>query len=110
MISDRLQLLIEAIETRTNEWGGEEKSALFKACEMGGEAGEVLNEVKKLERARIGMKGGKEGLSDLADEIGDVIVSTLILADHYGLDVVACAALKFNKTSAKHGFKTRVEV
>ena len=104
----KLEKLIQATRDRTSEWGGEGKNALFKACEMGGEAGEVLNEVKKLERTRLGMVGGKTKTFDLEDEIGDVLISLIILADHYNLDIVNCACHKFNQTSTKHGFKTRV--
>lgn len=100
--------LNKAISDRALEWGVHLKSASFKGCEMAGEAGEVCNEIKKLERQRLGMVGGKTDLTGLKEEIGDLVISTMIIAQHYDLDIMECAKDKFNKTSEKHGFKTRI--
>lgn len=104
-----LEIIKEALNTRNSEWGEIRPGALFRAVELGGEVGEVLNEVKKLERTKLGMVGGKIGTQDLEDEIGDVIISLILLAEVYQLDLDKCARVKFNKTSEKHGFKTRIE-
>lgn len=105
-----LDKIKEALLNRNSEWGSVSPGALFRAVELGGEAGEALNEVKKLERTKLGMVGGKTDIQPLADELGDVIISAILLAIEYDLDLEKCAIDKFNKTSQKHGFKTRIEV
>lgn len=94
--------LAEADAHRSRLWG--EKGAMFAAVELGGEVGEALNVVKKLERERIGMAGSRATVDDLADELGDVVICCQILASKYGIDLTKATARKFNKTSRKMGF------
>ena len=56
-------------------------SLLYRAVELGGEAGECLNVVKKLERERLGIAG---------------------------IDLEAALVRKFNTSSEKLGAKTRM--
>lgn len=120
--------LREANLARQQEWDGSVKcDGSYKANEMGGETGEALevalkllelavrvgkaqNTVKKLERERLGMRGSKATREQLEDELGDVLITVDLLAIYYGIDPDQAARKKFNKTSAKVGLKTRVEV
>jgi NTP pyrophosphatase (non-canonical NTP hydrolase) len=81
---------------------------LFLASEFGGEAGEVLNEVKKLVREARGWRGSRTTVDKLASEMGDAIISLDNLARGYGIDLAAAAAAKFNATSEANDFPHRL--
>jgi NTP pyrophosphatase (non-canonical NTP hydrolase) len=101
--------LRQANRTRQQEWPGNEEADLpFRALEFADEAGEVAGAVKKLLRARRGIHGSEKTLEDVADEIGDAMVSLDLLADELGIDIGAATARKFNKTSEKYGLGTRL--
>ena len=107
--------LHEAIEKRAPEWqkkSGTEsdpRTLSFSGLELAGEVGELCNELKKIERVRLGLAGGKEeNREELMDELGDVIVCTVLVARKLGIDLGESVRAKFNKTSAKHGFSTRL--
>ena len=108
MVDMNFRRLAQAVGFREPEWGTEPRCPLFAACELGGEVGEVLNEVKKLDRWKKGLVGGKELSDDLADELGDVVICCELLARKYGIDLGQAVATKFNKTSEKHGMKTKI--
>lgn len=93
---------------RQIEWdtGTEKVSALFKTTEAAGEFGEMCNVVKKLERERLGMKGSRDTVEHLAEEMADVIICVDLIAEYYGIDLWQAVRSKFNKTSEKNGFKT----
>lgn len=66
---------------RQDEWAGNEKAdILFRALEVADEAGEVAGAVKKLVRAQRGICGSTLTLEDVADEIGDTVISLDLLA------------------------------
>lgn len=99
-----------ANRTRQKEWPGYEQAAnpLFRAVEFGGEAGELLDAVKKLTRAQEGIAGNKgKSLDDLRqavmEEVGDVLISLDMLCDILGVDPYDCVPMKFNKTTRKVG-------
>ena len=98
--------LSDAVTVRDPEWGSTPRSAAFATIELAGEVGEVCNEVKKLERTRLNLVGGKTDKTDLADELGDVVICCELLARKYGIDLGHAVLGKFNKTSLKHDFKT----
>ena len=103
------QTLRAANTARQVEWAnGDDTPALFKATELGGEVGEALNVVKKLERERFGWKGSRDTVEHLAEELADIIICTDLLAMHYGIDLNAAVARKFNATSEKVGLNTRL--
>lgn len=87
---------------RQKLWGT--KDPMFAAVELGGEVGEALNVVKKLERERLGMAGSRATVEDLADELGDIVICCDLLAARYGINLERATARKFNKTSRKMGF------
>jgi len=102
--------LREANLARQILWGGASQGPLYRATELGGEVGEALNVVKKLERERLGLPGSRSSKEELAAELGDVLICVDLLAAEYGIDAEAAARHKFNATSAKMGFPVRVEV
>ena len=103
-----LDLLRQKNNERAEQWGTGELPATFAATELAGEVGEACNIVKKLERARIGAKGGTASYSDLAEELADVVICADLLASHYGIDLSRAVRNKFNKTSDKHGFSVKL--
>lgn len=117
---------------RQKEWdtGAEKLSTAFKATELAGEIGEAIenvltilgmsaalavaggragNVVKKMERARLELKGSHATAADLADELADVVICADLLAEAAGIDLMAAIVAKFNATSAKYGLATRLE-
>ena len=100
--------LRDANKRRHVEWAGDtEVSLSFRGLELGGEAGEVLNEIKKLERSRMGIAGGKTDLDGLKEELADVLICVDLVAMDLGIDLASAVEAKFNKTSKKFGLETR---
>jgi len=76
----------EANVQRGIEWSnGAKDGPLFYAIELFGEAGELLNVVKKLERERLGMVGSRATMQDLSDELADAVICLDLLAIAYDL-------------------------
>lgn len=80
---------------------------------MCGEAGEVANVVKKLRRIELGTRGVMDPPEDflrsaLADEMADVVLYLILLADHYDIDLEAAICSKFNRVSEAQGFPERL--
>lgn len=76
---------------------------------MCGEAGETANVVKKLRRIETNIAGSQDPerdvlISQLADELHDVVAYADLLADHYGIDFAAAQVDKFNRVSRREGF------
>ncbi|MCP4464395.1 MAG: nucleotide pyrophosphohydrolase [Planctomycetaceae bacterium] len=100
-------ILRKSNEARHLEWaGGESLPLSFRGVELGGEAGEACNEIKKIERIRLGLVGGKEDLGALADELADVIICADLIAMDLGIDLGEAVASKFNRTSTKYGLES----
>lgn len=111
-MSISLQELRSYIRLRNIEWQGipVDPDLLYCAVELGGEAGEALNKVKKLIRVQKGIKGGeKEAAKEAGKELADVVISAVKLADSLGLDLETEIFNKFNETSEKHGFHTVIK-
>lgn len=109
MVPNQYATLREANVARQIEWAnGQEVSLLFRATELGGECGEVLNVVKKIAREREGWRGSRATTGDLADELADVVICADLLAAAEGIDLEAAVARKFNATSEKQGFPHRM--
>lgn len=81
---------------------------LYSAVELGGEVGELLNIVKKLERRNLGLKGSNSDPQALADELADVIICADLLAMKYDIHLGRAVVKKFNETSDKHGFPVKM--
>lgn len=96
--------LLRANQARQKEWDPEGKiDVSFKAIELVGEVGELLNVVKKMERARLGLRGSRALPGQLADELADVIICVSLLAARCGVDLQSAVVNKFNATSADVG-------
>ena len=81
-----LQELRAANVARQAEWGGNEQADLeFRALEVADETGELCGAVKKLVRAQRGITGSTLSVGDVADEMGDVMISIDLLASQLDL-------------------------
>ncbi len=105
-------LLQKANTLRAVEWRqgvpAEDVSELFAAMELFGEAGEFANAMKKLERAKMGIVGGTTDQQNAQDELADIVICCSLMAIRMGWDLEKIVARKFNATSEKHGFKTKL--
>ena len=81
----------------------------FRALELLGEKGEVFNELKKLQRHKLGLAGGKSTTDDLAEELADVVISIDEIAMDHGINLRKAIVDKFNKTSTKLDLETKME-
>lgn len=81
---------------------------MFKSTELAGETGEVCNVAKKLERERLGIRGSRDTVEHLAEELADVVICASILANHEGIDLEKAIRDKFNATSDKIGLSVRL--
>lgn len=85
---------------------------------MQGEAGEAGNVVKKLRRLETGLISQRQmqtGVGDkhsliakLGEEIADTFLYLDLLASHYGIDLPAAIASKFNLVSIVEGYPERL--
>ena len=103
--------LREANKARDIEWGGDTVIPFsFWGCELAGEVGEACNIIKKLEREALGLVGSRATNKDLADELADVVICADLVAMHASpiIDLQRAVRNKFNATSIKQGFKTRI--
>lgn len=92
---------------RQLEWdAGNQITAAYRGNELAGEVGEACNVIKKLERERMGIRGSRASVAELADELADVLICADLIALHYGIDLEAAVARKFNATSEKVGLST----
>lgn len=80
----------------------------FRGNELAGEVGEACNVIKKLERERLGWRGSRATLEELADELADVVICADLVAMSAGVDLAAAVRRKFNATSAKVGLPHRL--
>jgi len=67
ILDDGVLITVEQILDRLNAAAMEDVSLLFRGVELGGEAGEALNVIKKLERERLGWRGSRATPEQLAD-------------------------------------------
>ena len=88
---------------------GADAGIMFDALELGGEVGELLNVVKKLEREERGWRGSRAAPEDFADECADVLICLDKLARRRDVDLAAVTISKFNATSEKVGLPHRLE-
>jgi len=94
---------------RQAEWdSGGQITLSYRGNELAGEVGEACNLIKKLERERMGIKGSRASVADLAEELADVIICADLIAMQLGIDLDRAVAEKFNKTSEKVGLRTRL--
>jgi len=102
--------LATALNNRGKHWNpdGKELPVWFRALELGGETGELLDAIKKMERDNLGIAGGKTDMQHIGEELGDVIISAQLLADSLDINLAEAVKDKFNKTRLKMGFPNRI--
>ena len=109
-MSDIYTKLRDANRTRQAEWDQDNQITLtYRGNELAGEVGEACNVLKKLERERLGIRGSRATVDQLADELADVVICADLIAMDLGIDLDAAVARKFNTTSEKVGLKTRLK-
>lgn len=93
---------------RAKDWNpsGKPLGIEFAALELCGETGEFANEIKKALRAKAGIAGGKVDSEAVEDELADVAICVSLMAIALDVDLSDIVERKFDKTSAKHGFKS----
>lgn len=95
-----LDELREANIARDKVWNPDNKlTSLFRAVELGGEVGELLNIAKKLEREALGLVGSRSSLAALVEELADIIICVDLIAMDVAVDLEEAVRKKFNKTS-----------
>jgi len=101
--------LREANAARQKEWDtGNQITLAYRGNELAGEVGEACNILKKLERERLGIKGSRATVEQLAEELADVVICADLIAMDAGIDLDAAVRAKFNATSKKVGLRTRL--
>jgi len=94
---------------RQAEWDPSDKITLtYRLNELAGETGEACNVGKKIERERLGIRGSRDTIEHLAEELADVVICADLVAMAEGIDLDAAVVAKFNATSEKVGLKTRL--
>lgn len=77
-----------------------------------GELGEAANVAKKLNRVRDGIPGNRETPGELRaslrDEVADVFIYLDLLAQSQGFALEDAVRDKFDRTSAKIGYRPRI--
>lgn len=105
MPRDILDILRDANYHRNTMLDPEGKfDLLFFSNELGGEAGEAQNKVKKIVRERMGFtQFSKATVAELAEELADVIICCDLIAMKEDIDLRTEIVKKFNKTSQSIG-------
>jgi NTP pyrophosphatase (non-canonical NTP hydrolase) len=104
-----MRKLRRANVARNREWDLENVITLsFRGNELAGEVGEACNVIKKLERERLGIRGSRATVEQLAEELADVIICADLIAMHMNIDLELAVSEKFNQTSFKQNLKTRM--
>lgn len=103
----RFLQLRDANMARQMEWDPDRKADLsFFGVELAGEVGEACNVIKKLERERIGIRGSRATMEQLAEELADIVICVDLIAMHCGIDMEEAIQKKFNATSEKYALLT----
>jgi NTP pyrophosphatase (non-canonical NTP hydrolase) len=102
--------LADAVKARQSEWDSDGKlSLIYHVLELVGEAGELANDIKKLEREHLGLPGSRTTRQAVLDELADVHICLHLVANKLGVaDLEAITRAKFNATSAKLNLTTKL--
>lgn len=83
---------------------------------FGGEAGEVLDAIKKLRRLELGNRGAnnpqsiEEAIQDIGEEVVDTFCYGILICLRLGIDFEKALVRKFNAVSQREGFPQRLEL
>lgn len=95
---------------RQKEWDQKDVIDLsYRGNELAGEVGEACNVIKKLERERLGIRGSRDTIKHLAEELADVVICCDLIAMKIGIDLQKAIRDKFNATSEKNNLNTRLK-
>jgi NTP pyrophosphatase (non-canonical NTP hydrolase) len=89
---------------RQKEWdkaGGID--AAYRANELAGETGEACNVIKKLERERLGIRGSRDNVEHLGDELADVMICVDLIAIGHKAKLPLDSGFPVGFTTAAHG-------
>jgi NTP pyrophosphatase (non-canonical NTP hydrolase) len=101
--------LIEANRIRQKEWDPAAAISLsYRGNELAGEVGEACNVIKKLDREKLGIRGSRDTVEHLAEELADVIICVVLIAIAMNIDLEHIIAAKFNATSVENNLKTMI--
>jgi NTP pyrophosphatase (non-canonical NTP hydrolase) len=104
-----LSTLRQANEDRQKEWNPDNVITLeFRGNELAGEVGEACNIIKKLAQERLGLRGKRATIAQLAGELADALICLDLVAMQAGIDLASAVEETFNATSAKHGLQTKL--
>lgn len=102
--------LYDANEARQRIWDPNDKlDYMYHAVELGGEAGEALNKIKKRRREELGLRGTRVSISEIMEELADTVICAYLVAGKLDLDLTPFIAKKFNETSEKYGLPVMME-
>jgi NTP pyrophosphatase (non-canonical NTP hydrolase) len=102
-------ILRQANAARQQEWDPARQISLaYRGNELAGEVGEACNVLKKIERERLGIRGSRANVEELAEELADVVICVDLIAMGEGIDLWQAVLTKFNATSEKVGLQTRL--
>lgn len=102
-----LENLREANIARQKEWDANNQLTLtYSSNELAGEVGELCNEIKKLERERLGIVGSRTTMEKVRQELADVVICADLLGMRLNIDLGEAVINKFNLTSNNNGLKT----
>lgn len=80
--------LRDANIARQREWDKDSKVTLsYRINELGGEAGELLNLIKKIQREKLAMVGSRASKNDIMDEVGDLVVCSDLVGMQFDVGV-----------------------
>jgi NTP pyrophosphatase (non-canonical NTP hydrolase) len=101
--------LRDANWNRQKEWDADNQISLaYRGNELAGEVGEACNVIKKIERERLGIRGSRATIEQLAEELADVVICVDLIAMHMDIDLDEAVRAKFNATSEKYKLRTRL--
>lgn len=94
---------------RLHEWDPNDGiTPAYRGNELAGEVGEACNVIKKLERERLGIRGSRDTVAHLAEELADVIICCDLIAMSFGINLSDAVRDKFNATSEMVGLRTKI--
>jgi NTP pyrophosphatase (non-canonical NTP hydrolase) len=101
--------LRSANAARQIEWDKDNNISLaYRGNELAGEVGEACNVIKKLERERMGIRGSRATVQQLAEELADAVICLDLIAMQAGINLDDAVRDKFNATSEKYELATRM--
>lgn len=107
--TNAFETLRNASLMRQTYWDRDHKISLeYRGLELGGEAGEAQNKLKKLVREALKLRGSRSSVAEVAEELADVIIVVDLIAGMLNIDLWPEVVSKFNKTSQENDLPVRI--